>query len=784
MGARSGRARAWVASVLAAGSLVAITGVVRPASAADPDKPASARMNTFLPDTPDPEVYYTDGHFWAFATETANLPIPLAGASWHIPVMRSDSIGGQWSAWGDALPEPGPWVYDDDTSTSTNMRYTWAPAVQHVGSSWVMFYTAPRGLAPGSTDSKQRCIGRAVADSPGGPYVDSSATPFYCPSGDTLWAIDPSVYRDDDGSLYLLWREDNGAQPTGPHVNAGRLDANAASISQKASSFLLATDADWEKWGGGGLIENPAMEKGAGPSGPTYYLFYSGNAWDTENYATGYATCSTPLGPCTKQTDSARGPWLHSSPSDTAKGPGGAEVFHYGGDVYMAWHAWTAPSVGYGAGGARGLRVAKLGFDSAGPHLVRPMQGQRVDHAFMIDTTGSMWDDIDAVRRSAGEIIGRLSESGADWRVGIVEYKDYPQAPWGDPGDFTGRMDVDFTNNFNTLLFALGLLQASGGNDTPESFLSAAMVTLDPGRLHWRNQMGVKKSITPFTDAAFHSPEPWAGGHTIGDVFAAAWSLDPAVFYPVVIGGDTTATAAFQTVADSTGGRLFAAANASEVVDAILDMLTAVLQTPTAVANGPYAAVAGVPVILDATGSGDSDGTIVDYSWDLDSDGTYDVSATTPTVQATYPTPGDFTATLKVTDNDGLSQTALATVHVEPAPAGGDHVGVHVSGPYTFDAEGTLAGGLSTATDRFGLVAIKGAGNVGTQPVGFDVSRFWILPLYFGSVKAGAASVPVLFARVSWDGVTRTASSTGPFVDFGRFPWTAGRLSWKVTDAP
>lgn len=192
MGVGSTWVRCAAATAVAVGSFAVWTDQVAPARAAEPTVPASARMNTFLPDTPDPEVTYAEGHFWTYGTETTNTPVPLAAKPLHIPVMRADSLGGVWSAAGDALPDPGPWVYDDDPSNPDNMRFTWAPAVQHVGTTWVMFYAAPRASSPGSTDSKQRCIGRAVASTPEGPFVDSSPNAFHCPPGE-LWAIDPST---------------------------------------------------------------------------------------------------------------------------------------------------------------------------------------------------------------------------------------------------------------------------------------------------------------------------------------------------------------------------------------------------------------------------------------------------------------------------------------------------------------------------------------------------------------------------------------------------------------
>lgn len=68
------------------------------------------------------------------------------------------------------------------------------------------------------------------------------------------------------------------------------------------------------------------------------------------------------------------------------------------------------------------------------------------------------------------------------------------------------------------------------------------------------------------------------------------------------------------------------------------------------------------PITFDPSGSYDLDGTIVLYEWDFDGDGTYDYSSATPdTVSHSYMSPGTYSVTLRVTDNEGLTGTATAT---------------------------------------------------------------------------------------------------------------------------
>ncbi len=77
---------------------------------------------------------------------------------------------------------------------------------------------------------------------------------------------------------------------------------------------LIERDQAWER----PLIENPAMVKHNGK----YYLFYSGNWWESHQYAIGYAVCETVTGPCEKPL---KEPWFkYKAP---VMGPGGEAFF-------------------------------------------------------------------------------------------------------------------------------------------------------------------------------------------------------------------------------------------------------------------------------------------------------------------------------------------------------------------------------------------------------------------------------------------------------------------------
>ena len=74
------------------------------------------------------------------------------------------------------------------------------------------------------------------------------------------------------------------------------------------------------------------------------------------------------------------------------------------------------------------------------------------------------------------------------------------------------------------------------------------------------------------------------------------------------------------------------------------------------------------PLLVQLKGdySSDYDGSIVLFEWDYNGDGTYDYySETQPNVNFTYAQNGTYTPTLRVTDNDGWSSKANATVTVQ-----------------------------------------------------------------------------------------------------------------------
>jgi len=111
---------------------------------------------------------------------------------------------------------------------------------------------------------------------------------------------------------------------------------------------------------------------------------------------------------------------------------------------------------------------------------------------------------------------------------------------------------------------------------------------------------------------------------------------------------------------------------------------------PTAVADArPLTVQTGEVVTFDGSGSFDDHQTAADltYAWDLDGNGTFETPGQIAT--HTFTTAGAHTATLRVTDADGLSDTDTVTVTVqgvEPCPT------FTGTGSYSIDFEGATTG--------------------------------------------------------------------------------------------
>jgi beta-xylosidase len=280
-------------------------------------------------DFPDPHVILVEDTYYAYSTNT--------GSS-NIPVVTSTDLA-NWENLGDALPGLPKW-------SMLNFGNAWAPGVIQIEDKFVMYYVAR------DKEIDRQCIGVAVGDDPAGPFTDPNEAAFIC-QGDLGGSIDPYPFRDDDDKLYLLWKNDGNCCGLDVWLWIQELSPDGLTL-QGEPVQLIMRDQAWER----PLIENPAVLKHNGK----YYLFYSGNWWESHQYAVGYAICETVKGPCEKPLNE---PWFQYKPP--VMGPGGEAFFtDTKGNLWMAYHAWTGADVGYPAG-QRSLRIDLVTFDGDKP---------------------------------------------------------------------------------------------------------------------------------------------------------------------------------------------------------------------------------------------------------------------------------------------------------------------------------------------------------------------------------------------------------------------------------
>lgn len=336
-----------------------------PAPPDGPPPPADVESTAVHPDNfPDPFVIRSNGFYWAFSTQT--------GLS-EIPTLRSLDLL-DWEPVGDALHQVPPWA---------ESGHNWAPSVLARGSTFVLYYTT-RHRATGL-----QCVSRAVSVLVQGPYLDESTEPLVCQT-ERGGSIDPSPFVDADGRAWLLWKSEGTLLGEPTRIWVQPLSADGQQLMGTPTQ-LLQRELDWEF----PIIEGPSMVLVDG----RHHLFYSGNRWETADYAVGHAVCESVTGPC-RRTSSR--PILTSRPGET--GPGGQElVVAPSGELVLVHHAWEPGATGYPSGGVRRLHITSLRFDGDAVTVGGPW-GRRSTDGLVGDlgsrhTSQGAWAGADASRR-------------------------------------------------------------------------------------------------------------------------------------------------------------------------------------------------------------------------------------------------------------------------------------------------------------------------------------------------------------------------------------------------
>ena len=92
-------------------------------------------------------------------------------------------------------------------------------------------------------------------------------------------------------------------------------------------------------------------------------------------------------------------------------------------------------------------------------------KGRNLELVICLDTTGSMRDDIDQVRKGLIPILKELIDSFESFKIGMVLYKDYYE-------EYLTKI-IPFTKDFNAFQRTLNSIRVGGGKDIPEAVYEA-----------------------------------------------------------------------------------------------------------------------------------------------------------------------------------------------------------------------------------------------------------------------------------------------------------------------
>jgi beta-xylosidase len=291
----------------------------------------------------DPFVLHHDGHYYAYGTA------PGTTEGQQFPVLRSSDLV-QWEACGWAL---NPLPHADAF---------WAPEVAYHDGVFYLYYSAS------GINGHNHQLRVATSTSPLGPFIDTNR--LLIP--DDPFTIDAHPFLDTDGQWYLFYSRDFLTLDKDYRIGTGIVVDKLVDMVKLEGQpqVVVRPFADWQLFQAqrpmyGSIydwhtIEGAAMRRHNGH----YYCFYSGGAWERDNYGISYVIAEHPLGPYHRPK--MEGALLHSVPGKVI-GPGHNSFTETGdGREYVVYHGWDAAMT------ARLMRIDRLLWEGDTPSVNGP----------------------------------------------------------------------------------------------------------------------------------------------------------------------------------------------------------------------------------------------------------------------------------------------------------------------------------------------------------------------------------------------------------------------------
>ncbi len=292
----------------------------------------------------DPFVLHHEGQYYAYGTG------PLSSDGRAFPVLRSSDLV-NWKQHGWALIPPGGDEY-------------WAPEVAFYDGTFYMYYSA-HGI-----DGQDHQLRVATSRDPLGPFRDAGKVLI----PDQPFTIDAHPFQDQDGQWYLFYSRDFLTLEDIYRVGTGIVVDRLVDMFTLAGEpwVVIRPHADWQLFKAqrtmyGAVydwhtIEGPALRFHNGH----YYCFYSGGAWEHDNYGVSYVVADHPMGPY--QLPSTGEQVLLRSAPGYLIGPGHNSFTESpnGSQEYIVYHAWDPGMT------ARRMCIDKLTWDQDTPVIHGP----------------------------------------------------------------------------------------------------------------------------------------------------------------------------------------------------------------------------------------------------------------------------------------------------------------------------------------------------------------------------------------------------------------------------
>lgn len=288
----------------------------------------------------DPFILKSKGKYYLYGTgNTANDNGFVAYSSDNLQDWKSEGL-----------------VYSKEQKNSWGINSFWAPEVYEKEGKFYLFYSAQWKENP-TNELENFKIGVAVASSPLGPFLDLYDRPIFNPE---YPIIDANVFWED-GKVFLYYSRccykhavDSEVADWAKWKNyfdkieeswiyGVELKPDFSGIIGEPKLLLSPpkrmNEHEWEsrsvtsnevgrRWTEGSFIfKNDSI----------YYMLYSSNNFDGENYAIGYSTSNSPLGPFTK---SVYNPILQKEGGVT--GTGHNSLLFDKGKIFAVYHGRTA----------------------------------------------------------------------------------------------------------------------------------------------------------------------------------------------------------------------------------------------------------------------------------------------------------------------------------------------------------------------------------------------------------------------------------------------------------